>query len=413
MSNWLRQLSAGVLLLSIAAVIRGVHYTITTDQQRKIPTPTPPKWDGKEQTPDQQESSMTSMEDFPMVSIENQPFAEGCTVPKGQSLMDNGDTRFCKLPWLHNSGNHASCVPNTTLSYVEKYVSMAVTTGSGDGFFRADLGLCTWMYHVPVTSLYFFTDNVGLAGDRRGQWVEDKLPEGVTFSKEQIEAKGYTLPWIKAQFRFLYGLQYIIKADREHNTNKRWFLLLDDDTFVNLDGLVAKLKELDRVRGPLKGRYLGERGWGGAGHLFDRAASETLLRKIDSACITPYMVKSFHASDVTLQKCTPGIGLKPIMEYTMSHCGASFLRNRMLTGRQVTMHVKRDMVKPNMLAAWRVRLYYQVVYHRNITAYKLLMKVGNCAYGSCKNTACLGSHDKTAMEIFLEHSKNQTTMPGL
>eukprot|EP01059_Diplonema_ambulator_P006118 TRINITY_DN15896_c0_g1_i2.p1 TRINITY_DN15896_c0_g1~~TRINITY_DN15896_c0_g1_i2.p1 ORF type:complete len:407 (+),score=57.35 TRINITY_DN15896_c0_g1_i2:82-1302(+) len=403
----LKKVAVAVLALGVVAIVNQVWYTTVTVGGNVIGV--------QEKHGDDDRGGNVVVEELPPQrdrGSEAVVEVGTCSAPAGGSLLHSGDSSHCKLAWLQSAGNTASCVPNTTLSYIRDFVSMAVTTGSGDGFFRADLGLCTWMYHVPASSLYFFTDKAYLAEGRRGNWVEDVLPEGVTFTKEQVEAKGYSLPWIKAQFRFLFGLKYIIKKDREEGTRKRWFLLLDDDTFVNLDGLVVKLKELDRQKSG-KGRYLGERGWGGAGHLFDRTASEVLLQKIDGSCIIPYMVKSFHASDVTLQKCAPQIGLKPTVEYTMSHCGASFLRNRMLTGRQVTMHVKRDMVKPDMLAAWRMRLYYQVVYHRNITAFKLLMKVCNCAYGSCKNTACLGGHDKTAMEIFLEHSKNQTVMPDL
>ena len=243
--------------------------------------------------------------------------------------------------------------------YVRENVSFAVITGSGDNFFRADLALCTWLHHVPDSSLFFFSDKAGTS-TRRGHWVEDKLPDGVTFTGEQVEAKGYTLSWIKAQFRFLFGLDYIIREDRKLATQKRWFLLIDDDTFVNLDGLVTRLLELDGQGSRGGGRYLADKGWGGAGHFFDRHASDTLLAKMRTKCIDPYMVRSFHASDNTLVKCAPQMNLKLSTEPYMSHCQACKVRENMLTGRHVTMHVKRDVAKPPLLAAWRIRLYYQV-----------------------------------------------------
>ncbi|KAJ9444102.1 hypothetical protein DIPPA_11709 [Diplonema papillatum] len=336
---------------------------------------------------------------------------EQCSPGPGLSKLDHGDPSRCKLPWLKNAGTRPGCVPNSTVEYIRRFVSFSITTGSADGFFRADLILCTWLYHVPGSSLFFFTDNVQKAGDRFGNWVQDVIPQGVSFSKEQQAARGYNIDWARAQFRFLYGLKYIIQNDRDSNTGKRWFFLVDDDTFVNLDGLVAKLRELDSRGHTQHGRYFGDRGWGGAGHLFDRAASETLLRRLDRDCIGKYMVQSFHASDVTLQKCAPSIGLKVIKEDMMSHCQATYLREKLLTGRLVSLHTKRDMAKPDMLAAWRMRLHYQVMYHKNVTAYNLLMKVGNCAYGGCRSSLCREEHDKTKMELFLEVSHNATVMP--
>ena len=339
---------------------------------------------------------------------------EGCTAPFDRSLLDSSDTSSCPLKWMGLTGTQPGCITNTTLGYITKYVSFAVITGSSDKFFRADLGLCSWMYHAPESSLFFFSDKADTATDRRGTWVEDKIPEGVLFTKQQAETKGYHLGWVKAQFRFLFGIKHIIEVDRDLGTQKKWFLLIDDDTFINLDGLVVKLQEYDRrpPKSGKHGRYLGERGWGGAGHFFDKMASQTLLKKLHSVCIDKYMIKSFHASDVTLRKCAPLLKLETITEGTMSHCQANHIRERLLTGRHVTMHIKREMTKPDMLAAWRTRLIYQTVYHRNVTAYKLLMKVGNCAYGGCKHPACGQSHDKAAMELFLEVSQNATVMPN-
>eukprot|EP00755_Sulcionema_specki_P001410 Sspe_Gene.116857::Locus_106938_Transcript_1_1_Confidence_1.000_Length_1187::g.116857::m.116857 len=277
-----------------------------------------------------------------------------CRVPPGESLLSYHSNKDCRLAYL-KAGNHPSCVSQSTLEYLKKYVLFAVITGSADRFFRADLGLCTWMYHVPESCLYFFTNNANTSEGRKGTWVEDTLPQGVRFSKEQLEAKGYSLKWIKAQYRFLFGLKHIIEVDRRDQLGKQWFLLIDDDTFVNLDGLVARLREYDKSPTG-SGRYLGEKGWGGAGHFFDRAASEVLLQSMHAKCVERYMVKSFHASDEALRKCAPSLGLTHIREGTMSHCQATSMRERLLTGRHVTMHVKRDMVRPTFLAAWRMRL---------------------------------------------------------
>ena len=41
------------------------------------------------------------------------------------------------------------------------------------------------------------------------------------------------------------------------------------------------------------------------------------------------------------------------------------------------------------------------------------MKVGSCAYGTCKHPSCDEMHDKAAMEVFLEVSNNNTVMPYL
>eukprot|EP01061_Rhynchopus_euleeides_P037881 TRINITY_DN65181_c0_g1_i2.p1 TRINITY_DN65181_c0_g1~~TRINITY_DN65181_c0_g1_i2.p1 ORF type:complete len:434 (+),score=154.26 TRINITY_DN65181_c0_g1_i2:138-1439(+) len=430
----LRRLSAGVGFLIATALASSllVHlshlpelhgapaptYGGTTPRGANTPTPTTPparRPDSADANEQQSTAGAVASEDGQSSQETDAALiADGAGKPSAGvvSVPLSGDTG-CRLPYMSEVIASSTTLSAQTLPYLRQYVSFAVITGSAENFFRADLALCTWLRHVPDSSLFLFADKAALSEGRRGHWVEDHLPDGVTFTKQQVEAKGYTLPWIKAQFRFLFGLDYIIREDRQAGSQKRWFLLVDDDTFVNLDGLVVKLKEFDSRRGARHGRYLSDKGWGGAGHFFDRQASETLLKGMRSACIDPYMVKSFHASDETLVRCAPAMGLKTDREATMSHCHANRIREGMLTGRHVTMHVKRDVAKPHYLAAWRMRLHYQVVYQRNLTAYKLLMKVGSCAYGGCRHGECTPQHDVTSMEIFLELSNNGTIMPAV
>ena len=347
----LSRLTAFLLALIVASLIAPVlQYTVLVGPPHSLPSSGLPLPSSSLNF----SSSSSSSSSSPPNAVKSDVVVPDVSEREGNSVF-----RGCRLPYIQTTP-HKTTLGRDTAEYLRERVSFAVITGSADGFFRADLALCTWLAHVPDSSLFFFTDRANTSDGRRGHWVSDSLPEGVTFTKQQVESKGYTLPWIKAQFRFLFGVKHIIEEDRARGTNKQWFLLVDDDTFVNLDGLVVKLKEYDVHGSGGAGRYLSDKGWGGAGHFFDRRASETLLKKMRSHCIDPYMVRSFHASDETLVKCAPQMGLKTSTEKTMSHCHANKLREAMLTGRHVSMHVKRDVAKPRYLAAWRTRLYYQV-----------------------------------------------------
>jgi hypothetical protein len=384
--------------------------------------------------------------------------------------------------------------------YVANHVLFALVTGSFEKFFRIDIALCTWLQHVPHSNFVVVTDNAtravqglvedGPASQRLGvTWLEGRLPPGVKLSKKQMAAKGYTEGWIKAQFRFIQGLEALAAIARvpghdrhgfDHSTlashnaphptsGPRWFVILDDDTFLSLPALVRMLREADSnlcrklgagTPGPpttqpagddaggggsntdeppltdagssasvgdvtspvgatascsarkLRPTYFGERGWGGAGHVFNYAAVEAFLGRGYEPCVDRNMVEKFYASDVALRKCLPGAGVYQVTENRMSHCQATFLRERLVSGKHATSHVKRELdQQPRLLALWRMRLYYQAMYQRNRTAYSTLMDVGACAYGSCKIGRCQQDHDRAAHALFARLSKNNTVLP--
>eukprot|EP01065_Artemidia_motanka_P025857 TRINITY_DN30804_c0_g1_i1.p1 TRINITY_DN30804_c0_g1~~TRINITY_DN30804_c0_g1_i1.p1 ORF type:complete len:415 (+),score=105.35 TRINITY_DN30804_c0_g1_i1:97-1245(+) len=345
-----------------------------------------------------------------------QPSADGggCTASAGGSLMRAGDASDCRLPELGRLAL-SSCVGGGVTEYLSQHVLVAVNTGGG--LLRMDLSLCTWLHHVPADSLYIFSDGrIGDGGGRKGVWVNASddvvVPSDLVFTAAQQRQRGYHISWRRAQFRFLYAIRYIIEEDRRRQLSKRWFVLVDDDTFVSVHALVAALRSYDGRNAP-RGRYVGDLGWGGAGHVFDRRAAASLLRGMKSKCIEPYMVRGSLASDEALSKCVPAMGIRMVKDPVLSHCHGAVLRERLLTGTHVSMHLKRDVSAPPLLAMWRYRLYYQVVYHRNITAYALLQRVGNCGYGSCASQGCDEGHDRRAVETFLEVSGGGTFLPSL
>ncbi|EKF28387.1 hypothetical protein MOQ_007866 [Trypanosoma cruzi marinkellei] len=161
--------------------------------------------------------------------------------------------------------------------------------------------------------------------------------------------------------------------------------------------------------GPL---YIGDHGWGGAGHFMNLAGLRKYAQDSEGKCVQQHLIGKRLASDTALHRCLPLLGIHRSSDAVLSHCQARFLQHRLLSGDLVSMHAKRDVVQPKYLAMWRIRLYYQVLYHHNRTAYDLLMRVGACAYGyTCKVKNCGAREDAKAVSEFLRLSDNDTHMP--
>ncbi|ORC86351.1 uncharacterized protein TM35_000292330 [Trypanosoma theileri] len=158
--------------------------------------------------------------------------------------------------------------------------------------------------------------------------------------------------------------------------------------------------------------YIGDHGWGGAGHYMNTAALRLFAQHGEEKCVQRHLIHGRLASDTALHRCLPSLGIHRTGDTVLSHCQARFLQRRMLDGELVSMHAKRDEVLPQFLAMWRMRLYYQVIYHRNHTAYNVLMQVGACAYGyTCKTRNCRKEEDAAALTAFTQLSKNNTHLP--
>ncbi|KEG08677.1 hypothetical protein DQ04_06661020 [Trypanosoma grayi] len=158
--------------------------------------------------------------------------------------------------------------------------------------------------------------------------------------------------------------------------------------------------------------YLGDRGWGGAGHYMNVAALRLFAQGGEEKCVQRYLIRGGLASDAALHRCVPSLGIHRTGDGVLSHCQARYLRHHLLGGDLVSIHAKRDVVPPPLLAVWRMRLYYQVLYHRNRTAYDVLMRVGACAYGySCKLRSCSHAEDAAALNEFIRQSDNNTRVP--
>jgi hypothetical protein len=322
----------------------------------------------------------------------------------------------------HGARAYAQCVSRDTIEYLRKNVLMAIVTGREDTF-RVEVSQCTWLSHFPTENAYVFSDVVPEAPRTPQQWVRGDLPAGVVerdgdlfsdhIAKGYVKAvrsagQGYSASWIVAQFRFPQALQVL--ADRmQRESDLQWALLIDDDTVVNFDALVKRLKELD----PKEPHYLSRKGWGGAGHLYSREAMQRVHARI-SECIDKWMVRQFKASDAMLLKCADHLRLKQHLEATMTHCPASHLREAGLMNKNLaTLHAKKDMYPPILLATWRSALYYLASSCQSAAAASLAVEFSACAFGSCKSAHCTKAHDDERLQKWTSLSRNNTlhTLP--
>ena len=319
------------------------------------------------------------------------------------------------------AGPVAGCVANITWEYLRKHVRLGVVTGRR-GVFRVEVSQCTWLSHFPPETVSVFSDVVPAKPRTPHQWVALGLPPGVTerhcdlYSQHitkgyhrtvKSNGQGYSVSWIKAQFRFLQGLQHlgdIMFAADGSGADVKWALLIDDDTIVSPDRLVKRLKALDIA----KPWYLSRRGWGGAGHFYSREAMRRVHANA-SQCVDRWMVRQFRASDTTLLKCGHHLRLNVQMEESMSHCPASTLRQRLLDPRLASMHGKKDFYPPPLLAVWRTALYYLAAVCDSPFAKDAAVEYSACTYGaSCKTPGCDKEKDKRTAAKWAALSQNNT-----
>ena len=186
----------------------------------------------------------------------------------------------------------------------------------------------------------------------------------------------------------------------------KWFVVIDDDTIVNINHLVARLQQVSS--NPNIPWYLSRKGWGGAGHAFNSLALSK-LRAILPQCLESYMLRSFRASDAMLLKCAGAAKLTLQKEQTMSHCPASNLGPKGMSSRtQATFHGKKDFYPPVLLTTWRVYLYYIATYCLDEGAAELAAEWSACAYGSCKASGCTKEKDAAMRKKWLALTDNGT-----
>lgn len=349
----------------------------------------------------------------------------------------------------HGSANFERCATPQATKYFSDRALFAIVTGA-ESAFRVEVSQCTWLAHFPSESVFVFSDKIPFDARRlRYTWVEGMLPRGVqevdgdVFSEKiskgylrevRRAGQGYSASWIVAQFRFLQALENFMirlgilvpsKASSmfyygNHSGSTalpppllpnreaiEWIIIGDDDTIVQIDALVARLRslELDSRKRPL---YLSQTGWGGAGHVFSRAALMK-LRDTLPQCIERWMVRQFRASDAMMVKCAELAHLEKIKDPTLSHCPASNVREGgLLSPNQVTVHAKKDFYAPVLLATWRIGLYYYAMYCRSAEAAKWAVWFSGCAFGSCKHALCGKQHDVERHARWLALSKNGT-----
>lgn len=130
--------------------------------------------------------------------------------------------------------------------YLQRHVLLAVITGDFDRYYRLDAAECTWLAHFPSEQLVVVTNRLSSRDGRRGEWVEGTEPANLNYSLFDWKRKmfGYPVGWIPAQFRFYDGFRRVLSRAAEE-TNVKWVIVLDDDTFLNLNNIVAMLHEYD------------------------------------------------------------------------------------------------------------------------------------------------------------------------
>lgn len=154
--------------------------------------------------------------------------------------------RYCNLPKeIPVDWSPSDLLPEVR-DYLTRFVLIAVVTGFHDQYFRLDCMLCTYLSHVPPDNLFTITDNLNGEDGRPGVWLQGTISRKVEAAvfMQRMRNHHYTEGWVHAQFRFFDALRilYMATSTRE---SIRWVVTLDDDTFMNLNALVAMLHKQD------------------------------------------------------------------------------------------------------------------------------------------------------------------------
>lgn len=324
------------------------------------------------------------------------------------------DSRRC-----HGMSPRNECIDDEAVEWFRRHVLLGIVSGK-EGAFRVEVSQCSWLGHFPPENVFCFSDVVSSQPRTPHSWVAGVLPRGVEerdgdvfspfitkgYVREVRRAgQGYSAGWVVAQFRFPQAVDHLLReAEQRGNGTVQWVMVIDDDTIVNLNHLVKRLKGLDAS----KPWYLSRRGWGGAGHLYSHEAMRRMRRALPE-CVDKWMVRQFRASDTMLLKCAEHAKLTRQLEHTMSHCPASRAGvEKMLSADQVTFHGKKDFYPPVVLTTFRVGLYYLASYCKDRTAAELAVFYSSCAFGNCKAPGCTKEKDQHRARVWLDFSRNNT-----
>lgn len=319
------------------------------------------------------------------------------------------------------------CVDPTSIEWFREHVLLAIVSGA-EGAFRVEVSSCSWLAHFPIENVFVFSDLVPIDGQTNRTahtWVKGVLPVGVTEKDGDLvsvhvpngyvqevrkRGQGYSASWIVAQFRFTQAVEHLyqVALSREKTLNRKlpydWFLVIDDDTILQLPNLVKRLQQV-KVHEPF---YLSRKGWGGAGHAYTRRAMEQLIAVLP-VCVDKYFIRSFRASDDMLLRCAYKAKLHCQKEASMSHCPASHVGvEYLLSPSQVSVHGKKDFYPPVQLTTWRVSLYYYAFYCRWRSAAEAAVYYSACAFGSCKQSGCTKEKNAQVLNKWARLSENNT-----
>jgi hypothetical protein len=164
--------------------------------------------------------------------------------------------------------------PTESIGVHESQIYIGMVTGRGVMKARAKPAHDAWMRHFrPQNNFIFTTEASQDTSQEDHEWFPDAKIVEVPDSGDDY--------W-SAQYRFVYGMKYLLEIAQKRQDDKvRWFYITDDDTFVvprNLYRLIARLNAQKKYEEPA---FVGncnyphtDRFLGGSGVLITKPALE-------------------------------------------------------------------------------------------------------------------------------------------
>lgn len=132
--------------------------------------------------------------------------------------------------------------------YLEKHVVLVVVTSRTTQDSRLRAAWCTWLSHLPESSLLVVSDDVGAnKGLFPGTWWPGGLlPTLTPVQIVQREGLHTAAPsWVAGQVRYLDAISIGMRTAQSGLREVRWVGVVSDETFINLNELVATLHSND------------------------------------------------------------------------------------------------------------------------------------------------------------------------
>jgi hypothetical protein len=217
------------------------------------------------------------------------------------------------LLWTKNTRNGSSItasdctdtfeeLKNDKIGVHENQLYIAVVTGRREMKVRAKLAHDAWLQHFKPSNNFVFTS----PPTKHDEDISNLFTHATVISvPDSVD------DYWAAQYRFVYGMKYLLDvANSRNDNNVRWFLIADDDTFIiprNLFRLLAKLSlqykhEIPSFFGncnyPRTDRFLG-----GAGVLITKPALQLYFDNYHKCSVQIEMQKYQQYYDIVVPDC--------------------------------------------------------------------------------------------------------------